>query len=112
MMLTNPISATLAEIVEHLQPCALRHVDEKAPARLVRAAQLIRQSRVQLHDAHRATVYGTTRAYDLDGYRLHLPCQPEGLDPLVRTRRYGEVSPHPGGTHAAQPLVAARPRHD
>ena len=54
----NPFHATLAEVVEHLSHAPYWHVDEKAPARLVRAAQLIRQSRVQLHDAHRATVYG------------------------------------------------------
>ena len=83
----NPFHATLAGIVAHLSHAPYWHVDEKAPARLVRAAQLIRQSRVQLHDAHRATVYGATRSYDLDGFALYV------LTPARRARPTGASTP-------------------
>ena len=61
----------------------------------MRAAQLIRQSRVQLHDAHRATVYGATRSYDLDGFHCTCDASQKGLDPLVRPRRDVANSPAP-----------------
>lgn len=58
----------LAKAAATLEYAPYLFPDEKAPSRLTRAIELVRLSRVQLHDAHRATVYGSTRSYALDGY--------------------------------------------
>ena len=68
----NPFYAALAQVVETLRHAPYWHVDEKAPSRLDRARELVRNSRVLLQDERLASVYGSTKAYDITGF--HCTC--------------------------------------
>ena len=92
----NPFYAALATVVETLRHAPYWHVDEKAPARLDRARELVRNSRVLLQDERLASVYGSTKAYDINRLSLHVPAEPERPERLVRTCRRRQTGTHAG----------------
>lgn len=74
----NPFYAALAQAVETLRHAPYWHTDEKAPARLDRACELVRNSRVLLQDERLASVYGSTKAYDVTGFHCTCPQSQKG----------------------------------
>ena len=109
----NPFHATLAEVVEHLSmPPTGMWTRKPRRGWCIQTTNSFARVACNFHDAHRATVYGTTRCLRPRWLPLHLPCQPERQHPLVCPRGYRKAGTDPGGAHAAEPLVAPRPRHD
>lgn len=74
----DAFTVALAQAMTRLECLPYWHPGENAPARLVRAGELVRLSRVQLHDARTATVHGASRAYDLTGYHCTCPASARG----------------------------------
>lgn len=74
----DQFTVALAQAMTRLECAPYWHAGEKAPARLIRAGELVRLSRVQLHDERTATVHGATRSYDLTGYHCTCPQSTKG----------------------------------
>jgi hypothetical protein len=74
----NPFYAALATVVETLRHAPYWHAEEKAPTRLDRARELVRNSRVLLQDERLASVYGSTKAYDVTGFHCTCPQSQKG----------------------------------
>lgn len=74
----NPFYTALAQAVETLRHAPYWHEGEKAPSRLDRARELVRNSRVLLQDARLATVYGSTKLYDVTGFHCTCPQSQKG----------------------------------
>jgi hypothetical protein len=74
----NPFYAALAQVVETLRHAPYWHDGEKAPTRLDRARELVRNSRVLLQDERLASVYGSTKAYDVTGFHCTCPQSQKG----------------------------------
>jgi hypothetical protein len=74
----NPFYAALAQVVETLRHAPYWHAGEKAPSRLDRACELVRNSRVLLQDERLASVYGSTKAYDVTGFHCTCPQSQKG----------------------------------
>jgi hypothetical protein len=71
-------TVALAQAMTRLECAPYWHSGEKAPARLVRAGELVRLSRVQLHDERTATVHGSTKPYDITGFHCTCPQSQKG----------------------------------
>jgi hypothetical protein len=71
-------TVALAQATARLECAPYWHSGEKAPSRLVRAGELVRLSRVQLHDERTATVHGSTKPYDITGYHCTCPQSQKG----------------------------------
>ena len=70
----NPFYAALAEVVETPAVTPTLACGRKSPAsRLDRARELVRNSRVLLQDERLASVYGSTKAYDVTGFHCSCP---------------------------------------
>lgn len=74
----NPFYTALAQAVETLRHAPYWHEGEKAPSRLDRARELVRNSRVLLQDERLATVYGSTKLYDVTGFHCTCPQSQKG----------------------------------
>ena len=74
----NPFYADLAQAAETLRHAPYWHEGEKAPSRLDGARELVRNSRVILQDDRLATVYGSTKAYDVTGFHCTCPQSQKG----------------------------------
>jgi hypothetical protein len=74
----NPFYAALAQVVETLRHAPYWHAEEKTPSRLDRAGELVRNSRVLLQDERLASVYGSTKAYDVTGFHCTCPQSQKG----------------------------------
>jgi hypothetical protein len=74
----DQFTVTLARAVATLECAPYWHSGEKAPARLVRAQELVRHSRVILQDDRLAIVHGSTRAYDVTGFHCTCPQSQKG----------------------------------
>ena len=74
----NPFYTALAQAVETLRHAPYWHEGEKAPSRLDRARELVRNSRVLLQDERLATVYGATKLYDVTGFHCTCPQSQKG----------------------------------
>ena len=99
----NPFYAALATVVETLRHAPYWHVDEKAPSRLDRARELVRNSRVLLQDERLASVYGSTKAYDITGFHCTCPQCQKGQSAwcvhavaVKLARTLAEQAPHEG----------------
>ena len=99
----NPFYAALATVVETLRHAPYWHVDEKAPSRLDRARELVRNSRVLLQDERLASVYGSTKAYDITGFHCTCPQSQKGQSAwcvhavaVKLARTLAEQAPHEG----------------
>jgi len=71
-------TVALAQAMTRLECAPYWHAEEKAPCRLVRAGELVRLSRVQLHDDRTATVHGSTKPYDITGFHCTCPQSQKG----------------------------------
>ena len=71
-------TVALAQAMTRLECAPYWHAGEKAPSRLVRAGELVRLSRVQLHDERTATVHGSTKPYDVTGFHCTCPQSQKG----------------------------------
>ena len=92
----NPFYAALATVVETLRHAPYWHVDEKAPSRLDRARELVRNSRVLLQDERLASVYGSTKAYDITGFHCTCPQAQKGQSAWCVPCRGREAGTHAG----------------
>lgn len=71
-------TVALAQAMTRIECAPYWHSGEKAPSRLVRAGELVRLSRVQLHDERTATVHGSTKPYDITGFHCTCPQSQKG----------------------------------
>jgi len=71
-------TVALAQAMTRLECAPYWHSGEKAPSRLVRAGELVRLSRVQIHDDRTATVHGSTKPYDITGFHCTCPQSTKG----------------------------------
>jgi len=74
----DQFTVALARAATTLECAPYWHSGEKAPARLTRAIELVRLSRVTLQDDRLATVHGSTKAYDVTGFHCTCPQSQKG----------------------------------
>jgi hypothetical protein len=74
----DQFAVVLARAASTLECAPYWHSGEKAPARLTRAIELVRHSRVILQDERLAIVHGSTKAYDVTGYHCTCPQSQKG----------------------------------
>lgn len=107
-------TVALAQAMTRLECAPYWHAGEKAPARLVRAGELVRLSRVQLHDERTATVHGSTKPYDITGFHCTCPQSQKGQThwcvhavavKLARTMAEQARASHPDEGDAADLLI-------
>jgi hypothetical protein len=112
-------TVALAQAMTRLECAPYWHSGEKAPARLVRAGELVRLSRVQLHDERTATVHGSTKPYDITGYHCTCPQSQKGQThwcvhavAVKLARTMAEQAPRPTASDDDEPLESGYPIDD
>ena len=99
----DQFTVALARAASALECAPYWHSGEKAPSRLARAQELIRHSRVILHDERLATVHGSSKAYDVTGYHCTCPQSQKGQSSWCV---------HAVGVKLARVMAAQAPREE